>query len=165
VKAAGCCCWRVCPPRRPAAPASTPRLTTALLEVAEQVIGTFRAHITHLETATSLTNQRYLLSSTGTPFGLASWGGIGRRPDVGTSISGLYIAGQSTRYGAGILGTAISGITAAGRILNRQLLPEVYSGTVLGEASLLPDRDEDFDPLRVSRGQARRTARGLARIG
>jgi phytoene dehydrogenase-like protein len=145
--------------------ASTPRLTTALLEVAEQVIGTFRAHITHLETATSLTNQRYLLSSTGTPFGLASWGGIGRRPDVGTSISGLYIAGQSTRYGAGILGTAISGITAAGRILNRQLLPEVYSGTVLGEASLLPDRDEDFDPLRVSRGQARRTARGLARIG
>lgn len=139
-------------------------LATALVAAAERAIGPFRAHITHLETATALTNQRYTLSSSGSPYGLDSWGGAGRRPDVRTGISGLYLAGQNTRFGAGVAGTAISGISVAGLILDRALLPEVHAGAVLGDSSLLPERGVDFDPLQVSRGQARRTARGLARI-
>jgi all-trans-retinol 13,14-reductase len=141
------------------------RLADSLVDAAEQAIGPFRDRITHLETATSPTNQRYTLSSSGSPYGLASWGGEGRRPDVRTSIDGLYLTGQNTRYGAGVAGTAISGITAAGYILDRRLLPEVHGGAVLGDSSLLPERGEDFDPLQVSRGLSRRTARGLARIG
>jgi len=140
------------------------RLTSALLAAAEQAIGPFRDHITHLETATSLTNQRYIWSSSGSPYGMDSWGGHGRRPDVRTSIEGLYLTGQNTRFGAGVAGTAISGITAAGYILDRLLLPEVHAGAVLGDGSLLPERDEGFDPLQVSRGLDRRTARGLARM-
>lgn len=36
---------------------------------------------------------------------------------------------------------------------------------VLGDPDLLPEWTEDRDPLAVSRGTGRRTARGLARIG
>jgi len=141
------------------------RMTDALLGIAEQYIGPFRSRITHLETATAQTNQRYILSSSGSPYGLASWGGAGRRPDVRTSVDGLYLTGQNTRYGGGVAGTAIGGIIAAGHILDRPLLPEVYAGAVFGDSTLLPERGAGFDPLQVSRGLARHTARGLARIG
>jgi all-trans-retinol 13,14-reductase len=141
------------------------RLTAWLLAAAEREIGPFRDRITHLETATGLTNQRYTLSSSGSPYGLAAWGGSGRRPDVRTGIEGLFLAGQNTRYGAGVAGTAVSGIIAASHILDRRLLPEVHAGAVFGDRSLLPERRADFDPLQVSRGLVRRDARGLARIG
>lgn len=52
----------------------------------------------------------------------------------------------------------------ASTILGRRLVPEVTRGAVLADRSLLPHRGEDFDPLAVSRGRARRHARGLARI-
>jgi len=141
------------------------RLTEALLDAAERAVGPFRDRVTHLEAATGLTNRRYTLSGTGTPFGMAEWGAPGRRPDVRTGVAGLYITGKDTRYGAGISGAAISGIAAAAQILQRPLLPQVHAGAVLGDGTLLPERGEDFDPLRVSRGRARRDARGLARIG
>jgi all-trans-retinol 13,14-reductase len=151
--------------RAPGYAAAKERLATAMLDAAEQAIGPFRGRITHQETATALTNRRYTGSSSGSPYGFDRWGGPGRRPDVRTSIEGLYVTGQNTRQQSGIAGTAVGGITAAGHILGRPaLLPEVYAGAVLGDPDLLPERDRDFDPLRVSRGRARRDARGLARI-
>ncbi|MFC1418474.1 phytoene desaturase family protein [Streptacidiphilus cavernicola] len=145
--------------------AAKARLTNALLDAAEQAVGPFRDRITHQESATARTNRRYTGSGSGSPYGLDHWGGPGRRPDVRTSVEGLYVTGRDTRHQAGIAGTAVGGITAAGHVLGRPgLLPEVYAGAVLGDPDLLPRRGADFDPLRVSRGLARRDARGLARI-
>ncbi|MEU5614364.1 NAD(P)/FAD-dependent oxidoreductase [Streptomyces sparsogenes] len=141
------------------------QVTEAMLATAEEVIGPFRDHITHLETATPLTNERYIRASGGTPYGLANWGGVGKRPDVRTGVEGLYVVGQSTRYGSGVGGAATGGMVCASHVLGRQLLAEVHRGAVVGDPSRLPDRRPGWDPLRVSRGRARRGAKGLARIG
>ncbi|MGW3570581.1 phytoene desaturase family protein [Streptomyces sp. NPDC000941] len=141
------------------------QLTDTMLATAEKVIGPFRDRITHLETATPLTNERYILASGGTPYGIGNWGGVGKRPDVRTGVEGLYVVGQSTRYGSGVGGTATGGMVCASQVLDRPLLAEVHQGAVVGDPSRLPDRGPDWDPLRVSRGRARQTAKGLARIG
>lgn len=69
--------------------------------------------------------------------------------------------------GGGIGGTAdaaVRGITCASAIVGRALLPEVYRGAVPADPARLPERDAEFDPLRVSRGLARRYARGMPRL-
>ncbi len=140
-------------------------LTEAMLRAAEEAIGPFRDHVVHLEAATPLTHERYTLSTGGTPFGLAEWGAAGSRPDTRTSVTGLHVVGASSRYGSGITGVAVGGIACAAQILGRRLMHEVHSGSVLAEQELLPERGDNWDPLAVSRGSARRGARGLARIG
>ncbi|MER7750791.1 NAD(P)/FAD-dependent oxidoreductase [Kitasatospora sp. NPDC097643] len=151
--------------RNPAYLARKQQFTELMLATAEKVVGPFRDRITHLETATPLSHQRYIRGSGGTPYGMASWGGVGRRPDVRTEVEGLYVVGQSVRYGSGLSAVASCGAAAASEILGRPLLAEVLAGTVLGDASRLPDRGPDWDPLAVSRGRARQRAKGLARIG
>ncbi|MET7537993.1 NAD(P)/FAD-dependent oxidoreductase [Streptomyces sp. NPDC005507] len=138
--------------RNPAYQKEKARLTDAVLDAAEELLGPLRGHITHLETATPLTHERYTLSSGGTPFGMAHWGAAGARPDSATFVEGLYIAGADTRYGNGITGSAVSGIACAGRILDRRLMHEVHTGSVLSDPSLLPERGEGWDPLDVSKG-------------
>ncbi|MFJ4876878.1 FAD-dependent oxidoreductase [Streptomyces sp. NPDC088745] len=151
--------------RDPAYEAVKNRLRENLVDIAETVLGPVRPHLTHLETATAHTNHRYIQNGSGTPYGFDDWGGHGRRPSIRTGVHGLYAVGANSSFGAGILGTALSGISAAGRILGRPLLSEVCAGTTLGRPDQLPPRRHDFDPLRVSRGRARRNARGLAGIG
>jgi all-trans-retinol 13,14-reductase len=141
------------------------RVTEIILTAAEEAIGPFREHITHLETATPLTQERYTRSTGGTPFGLASWGSAGSRPDHRTPVRGLHVVGQGTRFGSGVMAVMTGGITCAATILGRRLLPDVHAGAVLGDPALLPRRDEEWDPVRVSRGTARRGAKGLARTG
>ncbi|MCX5202773.1 NAD(P)/FAD-dependent oxidoreductase [Streptomyces sp. NBC_00237] len=150
--------------RDPAYEAVKSRLRDNLVDIAESVLGPVRPHLTHLETATAHTNHRYIQGGSGTPYGFDDWGGHGRRPSIRTGVGGLYAVGANSSFGAGILGTALSGISAAGRILNRPLLSEVCAGTTLADPGQLPPRTPDFDPLRISRGLARRDARGLARI-
>ncbi|WP_234542818.1 phytoene desaturase family protein [Streptomyces shenzhenensis] len=140
-------------------------LAEAMLRAAEEALGPFRAHITHLEAGTPLSHERYTLSTGGTPYGLAEWGEAGGRPNTRTGIEGLYMVGASTRNGSGITGVAIGGIACAAQILERRLLHRVHAGEVLADVSRLPERPDDWDPLAVSRGRARRTARGLARLG
>ncbi len=150
--------------RDPAYRRAKARVTDAVLAAAEAALGPFRAHLTHVETATPLTQERYTLSTGGTPFGLAHWGTPSDRPGVRTGIGGLYVAGQSTKQGNGITGVAVSGITAASAITGRPLLAEVHGGAVLGDPGRLPARTADWDALAVSRGRERRGARGLARL-
>ncbi|MFE4534666.1 phytoene desaturase family protein [Streptomyces scopuliridis] len=145
--------------RDPAYLARKKRVTETMLATAERALGPFRRHVTHLELATPATQRRYTRSTGGSPFGLARWGGTGARPDTRTSVAGLYVVGQSTRYGSGITGAAVSGIACAGQILGRPLLPEVYAGAVLGDHRLLPERGADWDPLRVCGGRAPRGTR------
>jgi phytoene dehydrogenase-like protein len=140
------------------------QLTEALLDRAAEVIGPFRDHIVHVETSTPLTNERYTRSSGGTPYGMARWSGVAQLPDVVTAVDGLYVAGQSTRFGAGIVRSGISGLACASAVLGTDLLREEHGGAVLGSPDLLPDRPRDWDPLRISRGAHRRGARGLAKL-
>ncbi|MER7702114.1 NAD(P)/FAD-dependent oxidoreductase [Kitasatospora sp. NPDC097605] len=151
--------------RDPAYQARKRKLTEGMLAAAEEALGPFREHITHLETATPLTHERYTRSTGGTPFGLAEWGATGARPDTRTTVDGLYVVGASTRYGSGITGVAVGGIACAAQILERRLIHEVHSGAVLADPDLLPERPDGWDPLDVSRGTARRGARGLPRRG
>ncbi|APY87114.1 NAD(P)/FAD-dependent oxidoreductase [Streptomyces alfalfae] len=151
--------------RNPGYLARKQQMQEMILDAAEKVIGPFRDRITHVETATPLTNERYIRASGGTPYGMCRWGAVGQRPDVRTGVEGLYVVGQSVRYGSGVGGVATGGIACASHILGRGLLAEVFDGTVLGDAGLLPERADGWDPLMVSRGRSRQRAKGLARIG
>lgn len=151
--------------RRSGYRATKERITEAILDAAETAIGPFRENIAHLEAATPLTHHRYTLASGGTPYGMGRWGSVGQRPDTATAVSGLYVVGPSTRYGSGIAGVAISGIECAGQIIGRPLLREMYHGARIVDPASLPTRPPGWDPLAISRGTGRRTARGLARIG
>ncbi|MEU8241037.1 NAD(P)/FAD-dependent oxidoreductase [Actinoplanes missouriensis] len=142
------------------------RLTDAMLDAAEQVLGPVRADVTHLELATPLTQERYTGSTGGTPYGIGRWGNaVAARPDFRTTIGGLFLTGQSTRYGSGVAGVMLGGVVCAGEVLGRPLLDDVTAGAVSADPARLPERPEGWDPLAVSRGVARRSARGLARIG
>ncbi|MGC4746961.1 phytoene desaturase family protein [Micromonospora sp. DT201] len=145
--------------------AAKQRMTERMLHSVERVVGPVRDNLVHCELATPLTQERYTLSTGGTPFGLAEWGSGGGRPDTRTTISGLHVVGQSTRYGSGITGVAVSGISCVAQLLGRRLLAEVMGGTVLADLSRLPDRPVGWDPVQASRGAQRVGARGLARIG
>jgi all-trans-retinol 13,14-reductase len=149
--------------RLPAYQAEKARFTEAILAAGERLLGPFRDDIAHLELATPLTQERYTASTGGTPFGLARWGRSSGRPDTVTSVPGLHVVGQSTRYGSGITGVMVGGVACAGAILDRPLMHEVHAGKVVGVPGLLPDRAPGWDPVVVSRGAGRRTARGLAR--
>src|SRR5262249_39917254 len=142
--------------RNPTYRAAKDRLTEAMVRGAEAALGPFREHITHLEVATPLTQERYTRSTGGVSFGMTRWGGQIVRPDIRTAVDGLYVVGQSTRYGTGIGGVAVSGIACASEILGRRLLPEVHRGAVFADRDLLPERPAGWDPLQVSRGTARR---------
>ncbi|KAB7834289.1 phytoene desaturase family protein [Streptomyces mobaraensis] len=150
--------------RDPAYAAEKERVTELLLTAAERALGPIRDSVVHLETATALTHQRYISSTGGTPYGLATWGPFGMRPEARTSVKGLYVVGQSSRYGSGIVGVAISGILCAARVTGRRLLAEAHAGAVFTDPALLPERPADWDPMAVSRGAARRD-RSVARTG
>ena len=150
--------------RLPSYQAAKQRLTDQMLDVAEDAIGPFRDHIVHLETATPLTQERYTLSTGGTAYGLQSWGRTGQRPDVRTSVTGLFLTGQNMQQAGGVVGAAASGATCASAILGREVLSDVRRGIVFGNPGLLPARGAGWDPLQVARGVSRRDARGLARV-
>jgi phytoene dehydrogenase-like protein len=152
--------------RDPAYRRAKQHLTDLLLDAAEAALGPFRDHLVHAEVATPLTQERYTRSTGGTPYGLARWGTSSTaRPDVRTTLDGLYVVGQSTRHGSGVTAAMVSGVTCAGEILGRPLLDETTAGARLGDPDRLPHRPPHWDPLAVSRGAARRDARGLARTG
>ncbi|MEV5687349.1 MULTISPECIES: phytoene desaturase family protein [unclassified Streptomyces] len=134
-------------------------LTDSTLRAAERAVGPLREHITYLEAATPLTHERYTLSSGGTPFGMAEWGGTAR-PGTTTHIDGLHVVGASTQAGNGVAGVMLGGISCASQILGEPLLARARQGAVSGDPDLLPDRPDGWDPRDVCRGLSRRTRAG-----
>jgi phytoene dehydrogenase-like protein len=140
-------------------------ITEQLLDDAEQLLGPFRDHIVHLETATPLTHERYTRSSGGTSYGLRfqpDQAGV-HRPAHRTEIEGLWRVGASTRTGHGIGGAMIGGVMCAGEILERPLILDVVFGTQMVDPDLIPPDPVDFDPLEISRGAALRARRAEGR--
>lgn len=142
------------------------RYTDELLVSAERALGPFREHIVHLEAATPLSQERYTLSSGGTSYGLQHSPNQtgGARPGYKTEIDGLYVVGASARAGHGIAGAMVGGVACAGAVLERPLVAEVMTGTVIGDPELIPADPPGWDPVEVSRGAALadRRARGVA---
>ncbi len=141
------------------------QLTERLLDLAEEVLGPFRDHIVHLETATPITHERYTHSTGGTSYGyLHSPDQSGtNRPHHRTEIEGLWLVGAGTTEGHGIAGTMVGGVNCAGEILGRPLLVEMMMGTRLVEPESLPPDPDDFDPVEQCRGRVLRERRAEGR--
>ncbi len=142
-------------------------LSDALIEAAERVLGPFRDNIVHVETATTLSHERYTHSTGGTSYGyMHSPDQIGeKRPQYRTEIDGLYVVGANTVGGHGIAGAVSGGVFCASAILDRPLIAEFYLGEQLIDPTSIPADPDDFDPLEYSRGErlrARRAANARA---
>jgi all-trans-retinol 13,14-reductase len=86
-----------------------------LVRQASAVFPNLESGIVYEELATPLTHARYTLSSGGTGYGIALIPSQfnGARPGVVTPVSGLLLAGASTRNGHGVWGAVLSGRDAA----------------------------------------------------
>lgn len=140
-------------------------LTDRMLSAAETVLGPFRDHIVHIETATPLTHQRYTHASGGTSYGYEhSPEQTGQnRPSHETEIEGLWVVGANTHSGHGIAGAMVGGVNCAGQILGRNLLIEMLFGAQLADPSSIPADPTDFDPVTISRGARLRALRAERR--
>jgi all-trans-retinol 13,14-reductase len=136
-------------------------ITERLLDAAESVLGPFRDHIVHLETATTLSHERYTHSTGGTSYGyLHSPEQSGdNRPPFRTEIDGLWVVGANTVGGHGIAGAMSGGVLCAGDILDRPLIAEIYLGEQLVDPAAIPPDPDDFDPLEFCRGEKLRARR------
>ncbi len=136
-------------------------ITDALLDAAEQLFGPLREHLVHLETATTLSHERYIHSTGGTSYGyMHSPDQVGdHRPDHRTEIEGLWVVGANTVSGHGIAGGVTGGVFCASKILDRPLIVEMYMGTQLIDPAAVPPDPQPFDPLEHSRGAALRAKR------
>lgn len=137
------------------------QLAERMIERTTELIPDLRAHIVWQEEATPITQERYTRSTAGTSYGIdlaVDQFGI-HRPTASTEIAGLYLAGASTRWGHGILGSLSGGVGAASAVLGRNLRAEVEAGRIFGDPTLLPVRGPDWDPLMACRRHADKTLR------
>lgn len=137
-------------------------ISERMIETAEKMLGPFRDHIVHQETATPLTQERYTLSTGGTSYGLRFNPGQERAP-YKSEIEGLYFVGASTVSGHGIGGAMVGGIMCAGEILGRPIIMEVMTGQEIVDPERIPEDPPDFDPYEFSRGLALRSKRAEGR--
>lgn len=129
--------------------AAKEELSEAVLDTAEGVIPDLREHIVYRDASTPITQERFTLSTGGACYGLEmTRDQIGPfRPDVTTSIPGLYLAGASTRHQHGIVATLNGGVGTAGAVLGRDLFAELKAGAMYADPSRLPVDPPDWDPL------------------
>ena len=123
-----------------------------MIDRTEAVLPGIKQHIVWKEASTPLSHERYTLSSDATAYGLEcnvkQFGPL--RPKSKTIISGLFIAGTSTAWGPSIEGVFLSGLHAASAILGRDLDHEIRQGTIYADSVKLPERNKDWDALKVS---------------
>jgi phytoene dehydrogenase-like protein len=153
--------------RTPSYLAAKEKLAEAVLDTASLVLPDLRDHIVYRDASTPITQERFTLSSGGACYGLEmTLDQLGPfRPDVTTSIPGLYLAGASTKHQHGIVATLNGGVGTAGAILGRDLFAELRAGAVYADPSSLPIDPPDWDPLVVARpgSPIRRTPRRAGR--
>jgi len=141
-------------------------ITDRLLDAGERLLGPFRDHIVHVETATPLTHERYTRSTGGTSYGFKhtpAMTGPGRRPSYRTEVEGLWVVGANTMAGHGIAGSMVGGAMCAGEILDRAVFLDAIMGTRLVDPDRIPPDGEDFDPVEFCRGAALRERRAEGR--
>jgi all-trans-retinol 13,14-reductase len=124
------------------------RLMEQLIDGAERVLPGIREHIVWKEAATPVTQERYTLSTGGTSYGIeVALDQFGpNRPGAATEVPGLYLAGASTVFGHGIVGSMRGGVGTASAVLGRDLMREVEQGRVYGDPAKLAANDASGDP-------------------
>lgn len=136
-------------------------MTDLLIDAAERALGPFRAEIVHVETATTLSHERYTHSSGGTSYGYMhspEQTGV-NRPQYRTEIDGLWVVGANSAGGHGIAGAMSGGVFCASDILERPLIAEMFLGEQLIDPATIPEDPDDFDPLEFCRGAKLRARR------
>ncbi|HXX34800.1 MAG TPA: hypothetical protein VEM15_10045, partial [Thermodesulfobacteriota bacterium] len=96
-----------------------------LEQVESRLVPGLRNHLLFFEAATPLTLERYTGNEAGAMYGLASTPEqVGNsRPPLITSIPGLFQVGHYVRPSHGIVGSSLSGLFAARRILTTHSFP------------------------------------------
>jgi all-trans-retinol 13,14-reductase len=129
------------------------QLAAMLIERAECAIPCIKGRIAWREVSTPLTHERYTRSTDGAAYGLEpsirQFGPF--RPGCHTEIDGLFLAGASLAWGPGIEGSMLSGLHAAGAVLDRDLAREVRAGRVIADPARLSEPSPDWDPLMESK--------------
>lgn len=132
-------------------------ISNGLLQRIEQAYPGASAKVRWAELGTPASQERFTHTSHGTAFGIepriSQFGPF--RPGTRTVIKGLFLAGTSTAWGPGTVGSMLSGLHAASAITGRDLQAEMRAGLVLADRSRLTDWGSDFDPLAASRKQGR----------
>ncbi len=96
----------------------------ATLKKAEKIFPDIRANITVLEAATPATLRRYTGNCGGAAFGWRQTPGF--RGPKRHGIKNLYLAGHWADFGGGVLAAAYAGAKAAGEILAREGVTDVF---------------------------------------
>lgn len=120
--------WGVAPGSGP-----TPRYVARKREVRDRLVAAAERFVPGLgssivfeETATPVTEERFMRVSGGTSYGIAfTPEQVFSRPGPTTPVGGLFLAGASTRSGHGLAGTLTGGVAAAAAVLRvptRELL-------------------------------------------
>jgi ferredoxin--NADP+ reductase len=124
-----------------------------LVARAQAAIPLIQGKVLWRELSTPLTQERYTRSTDGAAYGLEpntrQFGLL--RPRCATEIKGLFLAGASLAWGPGIEGAMLSGVHAAGAVLDRNLASEVRAGAVIADPARLSDPTPDWDPLQASK--------------
>jgi phytoene dehydrogenase-like protein len=113
--------WGIVPGREP-----TPRYAERKRQVRDRLMAQADRVIPHLsesivfeEMSTPVTDERYMLTTGGTSYGIAlTPEQMLQRPGPVTPISGLFLAGASTRSMHGLVGCLTGGVAAAAAILD-----------------------------------------------
>lgn len=94
-----------------------------LIEMAEQVIPNLRDHIEYVESGTPLTMERYTNNSFGSIYGWEqNKDQTTGKPQHATPIKGLYISGQWTDPGGGVVSVILSGYKLWKKLANKPVL-------------------------------------------
>lgn len=106
------------------------QVTARVLAQAEKAVPGLSRHIVFKEAATPMTHTRFTGSTGGTSYGIAAIPEqfLNKRPGASTPIEGLFLAGASARSGHGIIGSMLSGVFAADRVLRDGTLARVLRG-------------------------------------
>jgi all-trans-retinol 13,14-reductase len=123
-----------------------------MIESSLSLIPDLREHIVWKEAATPVSQERFTRSTGGTSYGIemsCSQSGpmrIGPR----TEVEGLFLCGASTPSGPGVAGVLRGGVSAAGEVLEADLLRPILAGEVFGDRDILPELTEGWDAWRES---------------
>ncbi|MFC7755817.1 phytoene desaturase family protein [Tsukamurella soli] len=129
------------------------KVTDAMLARIEVAYPGASAKVEWAELATPMTQSRYTDSTAGNAMGLEpriGQYGFGR-PRSATVVPGLFVAGTSTAWGPGTQGAMVSGVKAAGAVLQRDLVRDIRAGRVMVDRSRLAPWNAGFDPLEATR--------------
>lgn len=124
-----------------------------MLERMEQAYPGASSRVRLAELGSPATQTRFVGNTAGAPFGLAlrldQAGPL--RPGTETPVRGLFLAGTSTVWGPGTVGSMLSGAYAAAAITGRDLVGEIRRGQVIADPKRLSTWPGNFDSLAATR--------------